>query len=138
MKRAADDVLAESLKAIMAQYPMVAPVFYWKLFVSHPELVGLFRRYSFAEQRQMLHDALVFIVDHARNPDHIRPVLLDLGLRHHGYGVVAEMYTPVIECLLATLEELAGPTWTPPAAAAWRSNLEEIARIMATAPPVVV
>ena len=48
------------------------------------------------------------------------------------------LYVPESWPALPPLEELAGPTWTPPAAAAWRSNLEEIARIMATAPPVVV
>lgn len=65
--------------------------------------------------------------DHIANP---RGTVHDLGRRHAGYGVRADMYDTVGACVIAELESTLGADFTPDTAAAWASVFNVVADTM--------
>jgi hypothetical protein len=82
-----------------------------------------------AKQARALNE-LVAVVDHLEDPAWLTGTLKSMGDRHKSYGVSAEMYPWVGECLLATLAEVAGKDWSPALAAAWTEAYGAISGLM--------
>ncbi len=78
----------------------------------------------------MLQEAIVAVVEHVDEPSWLVETLHGMGKKHAGYGVTAEMYPWVGECLLATLAELAGDDWTPEIEGAWTDAYGAISSLM--------
>ena len=78
----------------------------------------------------LLHQALVAILDHLEDAFWLEEALKKYGARHADYGVTEERYDWFGECLLATLAEIKGPTWTPQLAAAWADAYRVISGLM--------
>jgi hemoglobin-like flavoprotein len=73
---------------------------------------------------------LVAILDHLENAVWLRDTLHQFGARHARYRVTDEMYDWFGECLLATLAEIKGQSWTPQLAAAWTEAYRVVSGLM--------
>lgn len=120
--------IRSSFERIRRTSPLVTSRFYGILFERHPHLRSLFRDPE--SQAEMLMEMLVSIVDHLDDAPWLQTTLAGLGARHVEYGVSAEMYPLVGECLLAALAEAAGDAWDDALEAAWRRAYEEISAHM--------
>lgn len=126
-------ILRSSLELVITRRPDLTHRFYEILFERYPQVRPLFGRHSAAQQEQMLAQALVAVVDHVEDGAWLTENLAALGARHQGYGVTAEMYPWVGECLLATLAEVAGDDWTPELEAQWTEAYGAIVGLMGVA-----
>ena len=114
-----DDGLTKRFYAILFErYPAVRPMF--------PEEM---HRDS-ARQAKMLRSAIISVVDHLDDPVWLTETLGDLGARHASWGVLAEMYDAVTECMVAAMAEIGGDGWTPYMTDAWVEALNAVAGLM--------
>ena len=113
-------------------YDAVAITFYDELFRRDPALRRLFP-HDLHEQRRKLMMAFNIAVHGLRHPRSILPALAELGHVHARLGIQRSHYLTMAEALLATVQQHAGPSWTPNAAAAWQAAFTVIAETMLTA-----
>jgi hemoglobin-like flavoprotein len=123
-------VLRESLALVASREPVITKRFYEILFERHPSVRSMFSRNSLDRQQKMLQDAIVAVVDHVEDAVCLKQTLFALGAKHVDYGVTREMYDWVGGCLLVTLAEIAGPSWTPTVQQAWTDAYGAIVGLM--------
>jgi methyl-accepting chemotaxis protein len=123
-------LLRDSFKAVAPQADRLATVFYRILFERYPSVKPLFTDSNMRDQRKKLIQAIAMAVKNLERPDQLVPALKALGQRHVDYGTLASHYPAVGECLLAALEEVAGPLWSADLEAAWSDAYSAIADIM--------
>lgn len=124
------ELLRTSLALVVEKQPEITPRFYEILFDRYPQARSLFGRNSAQAQQRMLQDAIVAVVDHVEDAAWLKEQLHTMGARHKGYQVAPEMFPWVGECLLATLAEIAGESWTPEIEAAWKDAYGAITGLM--------
>lgn len=124
------ELLRRSFAWICDEEPALTARFYAILFTRYPQVMPLFGRNSSRKQQEMLGKALASVLEHLEHPDWLATALGSLGAKHATYGVTREMYSWVGECLLATLAEIAGDTWTPALEAAWTEAYTAVAGLM--------
>lgn len=123
-------VLRSSLNLVIERRPDLTHRFYEIFFSRYPQVVPMFGRNSQANQEQMLAQALIAVVDHLEDPAWLAETLRAMGERHKGYGVSAEMYPWVGECLLAAMAEAGADYWTPEVAEQWTQAYGAIVGMM--------
>lgn len=116
--------------AVAAQDQDLVARFYTRLFERHPSVQPLFGGRVTPAQRDMLTRALVTVLDQLEDPPALLENLRGLGARHVRYGVTNEMYPWVGACLVDTLAEACGESWTPRVEQAWRAAYTAIATAM--------
>jgi hemoglobin-like flavoprotein len=126
------DVIAlrSSFELVIERAPDLTVRFYEILFSRHPQVKPLFGRNSGRAQAEMLAGAIAAVIDHLEDAPWLARTLGGLGAKHVTYGVTAEMYPMVGECLLATLAEVAGSDWTPALEKAWTDAYGAITSLM--------
>jgi hemoglobin-like flavoprotein len=129
-------LLQSSLALVSGREERVTERFYEILFARHPQVRPLFGRDT-REQAAMLQETIVSVLDHLDDAEWLEERLHDLGRRHVGYGVTAEMYGWVAGSLVATFAEVAGDDWTPAMERAWHDALDVVANVMLDAYPDV-
>ena len=117
----------EPLKPLAAT---VAEAFYTQLFTRDPALRALFRGGDMAEQGERLMQMLSAAIELLDRPGALMPVLLRLGQRHVGYGVVDAHYDSVGAELLDTLAAGLGDGFTVEVREAWTTMYGVVARTM--------
>ena len=110
--------------------PSVAEAFYAQLFARDPALRALFRGGDMGEQGTRLMQMLSAAIDLLDRPGSLRPVLLKLGQRHTGYGVVEAHYASVGAALLDTLSAGLGDGFTAEVREAWTTMYGHVAQTM--------
>jgi hemoglobin-like flavoprotein len=123
-------LLRESFDLVLERNPALTHRFYDILFQRYPAARPLFVRSSRNAQEAMLGRALVAVMEHLEDAPWLTETLGNLGARHVGYGVTAEMYDWVGDSLLATLAEAAGPDWTPSLKQNWAEAYGVIVSLM--------
>jgi hemoglobin-like flavoprotein len=123
------EIVRKSFMDFAADADRVAVNFYERLFETDPSLKELFGE-DIMNQGRKLFDALATVIDNIDNLANMRGMLHDMGARHAGYGVRADMYDTVGACLLGTIEEALGADYTPDTAAAWATVFNVIADTM--------
>lgn len=123
-------VLRSSLELVASREPQITKRFYEILFTRYPQAKPLFSRNAPERQQKMLQDAIIAVVDHVEDAAWLKDTLTAMGAKHVEYGVTAEMYPWVGECLIATLAEIAAEHWTPPVQAAWTEAFGAISGLM--------
>ncbi|MCA1995393.1 MAG: mechanosensitive ion channel [Coleofasciculus sp. S288] len=124
------ELVESSFEKIKPHATEFSASFYQNLFRSSPELRSMFRDTDMEKQQQKLISALVLLVENVRNPDRLVPILLDLGAKHKGYGVIEKHYPAVGAALLQTFEQYLKEDWTTKVQQAWADTFEAIAQIM--------
>lgn len=102
--------------------------FYSHLFLSHPEVRGMFP-VSMADQRDRFFRALVDLVARVDDLDALIPTLKQLARDHRKFGTVAEHYPAVAGSLLATLRHF-DEDWNDALERDWSAAYELIAQVM--------
>lgn len=92
--------------------------FYDRLFEIDPSTRPLFHG-DMAAQRQMLIQALAYVVRGLDDLPTLVPAIQNLGKRHAGYGVTVEHWTSVGSALLWALEDAFGDAFTTEVYNAW-------------------
>ena len=113
------EALRTSLELVASRQPIITTRFYEILFERYPAVRPLFARNAPERQQRMLQEAIVAVVDHLDDAEWLNSTLRGMGAKHVDYGVTAEMYPWVGECLIATLKEIAADDWTPRIEKAW-------------------
>lgn len=103
--------------------------FYQVLFDRYPAVEPMFRRDN-QVQAAMLRTAIVAVLDHLDDNDWLTTNLQTLGRRHDDMGVTAEMYDAVGECMIATMAEIGGDSWTTEMTRAWQEALGVVSALM--------
>ena len=125
------ELLRSSFELVTTREPNVVRLFYDELFQRYPQARGLFTRKPSEVQERMLAEALTAVLDHLEDGGWLQANLAQLGARHAEFGVTAEMYSWVGECLLATFAGVAGSEWSPAHEAAWSEAYTAVAGLMA-------
>ena len=103
--------------------------FYAILFERYPAVRPMFREDT-AHQAKMLRSAIISVVDHLDDPIWLTETLGELGARHASWGVMAQMYDAVTECMVAAMAEIGGADWTPYMTDAWVEALNAVSGLM--------
>ena len=106
-----------------------AEIFYGKLFEADPKLKPLFKG-DMKEQGAKLMTMIATAVNGLNNLDKIVGAVQDLGKRHKGYGVTAEMYDTVGGALIDTLAAGLGDDFTDEVKEAWIETYTVLATTM--------
>ena len=103
--------------------------FYAILFERYPAVRPMFSEDT-AAQAKMLRSAVISVVDHLDDPTWLTETLGELGARHASWGVMAQMYDAVTECMVAAMVEIGGNAWTPQMTDAWLEALDAVSGLM--------
>lgn len=122
--------LRDSFALVAEKETALAERFYTILFFRYPQAERLFGRNSRVKQAEMLTRALVSVIEHVDDAAWLSGTLGSLGARHVDYGVTAEMYDWVGECLIVALEQELGDEFTPRVRSAWIAAYGAIASLM--------
>ena len=112
--------------------PQAAAIFYDKLFTADPSLRSMFRG-DMAAQGEALMRMIAAAVRTLDQPEHLMPVLRNLGRRHGAYGVKPQHYDTVGRALIATLEQGLGPAFDVATRQAWVAMYGLVSRTMQAA-----
>ncbi|MGM9483373.1 globin family protein [Roseateles sp. NT4] len=123
-------LIRDSFEPLKPLAPTVAEAFYAQLFARDPALRVLFRGGDMGEQGARLMQMLSAAIDLLDRPHSLTPVLLKLGQRHAGYGVVEAHYASVGAALLDTLSAGLGQGFTAEVRDAWTTMYGHVARTM--------
>jgi len=104
--------------------------FYATLFLRYPVVVPLFEGVNMQQQRRMLANALVFVVENLDAMDIAAGTLEEMGRRHLSYGALAEHYPTVGECLIHALATVSGDLWSDTLETQWIEAYEIVSSIM--------
>lgn len=124
------NLLRQSLEEVAQNETPLTKRFYEILFQRYPAVRSLFGRRSEEAQAKMLQESIVAVVEHLDNERWLAANLRALGRTHRVYGVTAEMYSWVGECLLAALADLLGDRWSPELESAWSTMYGRICDMM--------
>lgn len=129
MDRRQITLVQQSYEKLAPRGEELAELFYAELFAIAPALRDLFdgdlrRQYM----KLLMMFALIMRSLHA--PEDLRPLLRDLGIKHAGYGVQLEHYTPFGNAFLRMLKDALGAEYTPELHDAWTQALRMLTRIM--------
>ena len=111
-------LVQDSFEIVKTNAEQAAQLFYNRLFDLNPNLRSMFNE-SIQEQGRKLMSVLASAVGSLNNLDKVVPVVQDLGLRHHHYGVTHQDYDTVGQALIWTLEQGLGDKFTEATKAAW-------------------
>ncbi len=115
-----DDVLRvdESYARIEGRLPALTHVFWTRLLASQPSLAARFPPAD-RDKRDVAATFFRFVVTNLRSTDTLRVLLERMGRRGLLNGVQIVEVDAIGRCLLATLREFEGSSWTVDTAHAW-------------------
>lgn len=125
-------VVMDSFGRLTASRQFAMEYLYARLFVQNPELRSLFPL-SMEHTRAATFTMLTRLISSLHDPRETTLLLDRLGRDHRKFGVRAEHYRPFFDALLATVEQVTGPTWTELDDSAWRAVLAYFATAMRSA-----
>lgn len=115
-----DDIarVQSSFSKVVPIKEAAAELFYGRLFDIAPEVRPMFKG-DIKEQGRKLMMTLGIVVNGLKDLPSILPAAEALAVKHNGYGVRPEHYTPVGEALIWTLEQGLKDDFTPETRSAW-------------------
>ncbi len=111
-------LVQESFAEVLPIADLAAAMFYKRLFETAPGLKPLFKG-DMQQQGKRLMSMIAVAVRGLNDLDKLVPVVQQLGVRHHGYGVQDKDYATVGAALLWTLEQGLGAGFTGDVKRAW-------------------
>ena len=126
------DLIRSSFSVLEPQAEQLIENFYDNLFIKAPQVRSMFPD-NMGEQRKHLLAAIGLVVKNADNIEKIQPALEEMGIRHAGYGAIAEHYGVVRDTLIETMADMAGDLWDSDLEEAWAAALNAISSIMINA-----
>jgi len=123
-------IVQTTWSAVAPNAPIVASLFYDRLFELDPSLRFMFAHADMAEQGKKLTQMLTVAVKSLDRLDQLVPAVEALGRRHVGYGVRDEHYQTVGRALLDSLALGLGDQFTDEARVAWTDVYVTLAGVM--------
>ncbi|MDZ7919831.1 globin family protein [Rhodoferax sp.] len=123
------NLVQQSFEEVQPIAPVVAQLFYYRLFLLDPSLKPMFKG-DMGNQGRMLMSMMGSAVKGLSDLDGLAPVLRSLGARHEGYGVREEHYVTVGTALLWSLNAGLGEKFTPEVREAWTVAYGLVADVM--------
>jgi hemoglobin-like flavoprotein len=123
------ELLTSSLALVDEDEDGLTRRFYDLLFERHPAVRPMFGS-DIRPQAAMLRTAVIAVLDHLDDGAWLTATLGSLGAKHAAYGATPPMYDAVAECMVAAMQELGGPAWTPAMTMAWTEALGAVAGLM--------
>jgi hemoglobin-like flavoprotein len=123
------EIVQRTYQKIVPISDVAAGLFYARLFEIDPSLRKLFSG-DMKRQGTMLMSMIGSAVRGLSDANALIPVLIALGRRHTGYGVVEAHYGTVANALLWTLEQGLGDEFTPEVRNAWVAAYTLMASVM--------
>jgi len=131
------DALKKSFEQIEAVGQQAGHFFYDSLFERNPAFKTMFTNDMDLQVEKFLSTLKLMVHSFEASKDgeyrlssDLRLPLENLGKKHEQLGVHSEMYKPVAEALLASLEKFSGNTFTADLRKAWTDAYWEIAETM--------
>ena len=124
------ELIRKNFFGIASKVDELTETFYATLFLRYPEVVPLFDGVNMQQQRKMLANAIVFIVENLDAMEIASGTLEEMGRRHVGYGAQAEHYPAVGECLIHALGMVSGDDWSDELQTQWTEAFEVVSAIM--------
>ncbi len=123
-------LLERNLELVSEHELRLSELVYDALFEAHPEILELFTARNSAASQQMVHETLMYAMDHLHGANWVEANLASLGEKHAGYEVTEEMYGWYSDALLAALAEVSGDAWSDALASSWRQMLGYLGDLM--------
>ncbi len=124
------ELIRKNFFKIAPKVDELTETFYATLFLRYPDVVPLFDGINMQQQRRMLANAIVFVVENLDAMDIASGTLEEMGRRHVGYGAQAEHYPAVGECLIHAMATVSGDDWNDELQAQWVEAYGVISSIM--------
>ena len=124
------ELIRKNFFEIAPKIDELTETFYATLFLRYPAVVPLFNGVNMQQQRRMLSNAIVFVVENLDAMAIASGTLEEMGRRHVGYGAEAEHYPAVGECLIHALATVSGDGWSDELQAQWVEAYGIISEIM--------
>jgi hemoglobin-like flavoprotein len=122
-------MVQESFDQFFPHAAEISARFYEHLFRIDPSMRSLFRA-DIASQSRKFMVMLRITVKGIDRIEQIRPVLVDVGKRHHIYGVADKQYAPMRDALMLACQEEMGAAFTSELREAWIAAYDLLAGIM--------
>ena len=124
------ELIRKNFFEIAPKVEELTETFYATLFLRYPEVMPLFDGVNMQQQRRMLANAIVFVVENLDAMDIASGTLEEMGRRHLGYGALAEHYPAVGECLVLELASVSGDLWNDTLETQWVEAFGIVSSIM--------
>ena len=131
------DALKKSFANIEAVGQQAGHFFYHSLFEKNPAFKHMFTHDMDQQVEKFLSTLklIVYSFEVSKNGEYhitadLRVPLENLGKKHQQLGVISEMFKPVAEALMASLEKFLGNAFTSEVRKAWADAYWEIAEAM--------
>lgn len=124
------ELVRKSFYAISPKVDELLETFFDTLFQRHPDIASLFDGVNMLQQRSLLANALVFIVENLDAIEIASGTLEEMGLRHIEYGAQPEHYPAMGKCLLHALATVTGEDWNDELESQWAEVYGTISSIM--------
>ncbi len=124
------ELIRKNFSAIRSKVDELLETFFATLFQRYPDIAPLFDGVEMPQQRRMLANALVFIVENLDAMEIASGTLEEMGLRHVDYGAEPEHYPAMGECLLHALATVTGEDWNDELESQWADVYAAISSIM--------
>jgi NAD(P)H-flavin reductase/hemoglobin-like flavoprotein len=122
----------DSFSRLAASREFAMEYLYARLFVQNPELRTLFPL-SMEHTRAATFGMLTRLISSLHDPHETDQLLGRLGRDHRKFGVKHAHFEPFFDALLASVEQVSGPSWTERHDRAWRAVLGYFATSMRSA-----
>jgi serine/threonine-protein kinase len=129
-KRDAVMIVQDTFEQVAKRKEEAAALFYELLFQVDPAARALFRQTDMKVQGDMLMSVLTAAVRGLDRIDELKPVLIELGRRHEGYGVELRHYDSVEQALLEMVRRMTGQEFTADVRLAWARIYSELTAVM--------
>ncbi len=129
-KRDAVMIVQDTFEQVAKRKEEAAALFYELLFQVDPAARALFKQTDMKVQGDMLMSVLAAAVRGLDRIDELKPVLLELGRRHEGYGVELRHYDSVEQALLEMVRRVTGQEFTADVRLAWARIYSELTAVM--------
>jgi len=124
--------VVDSFSRVAASRQFAMEYLYARLFAVNPELRALFPL-SMEHTRATTFGMLARLISSLQDPRETDELLDRLGRDHRKFGVKSAHYEPFFDALLASIEQVSGPSWTQEQGRAWRAVLGHFADSMRSA-----
>lgn len=124
------ELVRESFARIRPKIDELMETFFATLFERHPDIAQLFDGVNMKQQRSMMANALVFVVENLDAMEIASGTLEEMGHRHIDYGARPEHYPAMGECLLHALATVTGKKWNNKLESQWTEIYATISSFM--------
>lgn len=124
------ELIRKNFFSIADRADELTEIFYTTLFLRYPGVVPLFDGVNMQQQRKMLANAIVFVIENLDTLDVARSTLEEMGRRHIAYGAETEHYPAVRECLVHAIATITGDDWSDELQDNWTEAIGLVSSIM--------